>query len=211
MSAALLATSQSIQGVLMAAMQADPVLSALFPPIGPGVVSLASPDGMVELDQTGISVWLYRVLRDEHVLNRPPRRIPPDQLRPEPLPVRAHYLMTPMVRGNGGQPSPESDQLVLGAILRTFHSGPLLSGAALAGVLQGTDRQIAVRLESPGLEELARVWDTLDQPYRASLCYEVGIVDIENVRPDTSGPPVVVSEPEIGVATATPDLLGAPV
>lgn len=210
MSTALLATSQSIQGVLLAAMQADPALNAFFPPLGTGAVSLATPDGMVDQDQTGISIWLYRVARDEHALNRPPSRVPPGQLRPEPLPVRAHYLMTPMMRGNGGQPAPETDQHVLGAILQTFHARPLLSGAALAGSLRGTDREIAVRLESPGLEELARVWDTLDQPYRASLCYEAGVVDIESTRPDFSGPPAVIAEPEVGTATATPALIGIP-
>lgn len=210
MSTALLATSQSVQGVLLAAMQADAALSAFFPPLGTSVVSLATPDGMVEQDQTGISVWLYRVVRDEHALNRPPLRVPPGQLRPEPLPVRAHYLVTPMMRGNGGQPAPETDQHVLGAILRTFHARPLLAGAALAGALRGSDREIAVRLESPGLEELARVWDTLDQPYRASLCYEAGVVEIESTRPDLAGPPVTISEPETGLATSTPEMIGIP-
>src|SRR5690606_41578835 len=138
MSTALLAASQSLQGVLLAALQADAVLSVLFPPLGSSVVSLATPDGMVELDQTGVSVWLYRVMRDEQLLNQPPRRLPPDRLQPVPLPMRLHYLMTPMMRGNAGEPAPESDQHVLGAILRTFHQQPILFGAALAGPLRGT-------------------------------------------------------------------------
>ncbi len=88
----------------------------------------------------------------------------------------------------------------LGAILRTFHQQPILSGAALAGTLRGTDREIRVWLESPGLEEVARVWDTLDQAYRTSLCYEVSIVEVEADRPDSYGPPVMRSEPEVGQA-----------
>jgi len=200
MSAALLATSQSLQAALLSALQADAVLSALFPPLGASVVSLASPDGMVGQDQTGVSIWLYRVVRDEQTLNRPPRRLPPDRLRPPPLPMRLHYLMTPMMRGAAGEPAPETDQHVLGAILRAFHVQPLLAGADLAGVLRGTDHEIAVRLENPEIEELARVWDTLNEPYRASLCYEAGVVDIESNRPDGYGPPVMRSEPTIGRA-----------
>lgn len=201
MSTALLATSQTLQAVLLAALQADAVLSALFPPLGSSVVSLATPDGMVELDQTGVSVWLYRVMRDEQLLNQPPRRLPPDRLQAVPLPMRLHYLMTPMMRGNAGDPAPETDQHVLGAILRSFHRQPILRGAALAGSLRGTDRQIRVNLESPGLEELARVWDTLDQPYRVSLCYEVSVVEVESDRPEGHGPPVMQSEPAVGQAS----------
>ncbi|MEX2631493.1 MAG: Pvc16 family protein [Tistlia sp.] len=200
MSTALLAASQTLQAVLLAALQGDGILSVLFPPLGPSVVSLATPDGMVDQDQTGVSVWLYRVVRDEQLLNRPPSRLPPDRLRPPPLPMRLHYLMTPMMRGNAGEPAPETDQHVLGAVLRSFHQQPILAGAALAGALRGTDRQISVRLESPGLEELARVWDTLDQPYRASLCYEVSVVEVESEQPDAHGPPVLRSEPELGQA-----------
>jgi hypothetical protein len=200
MSTALLAASQSLQAVLLAALQADADLNVLFSPIGTSVVSLATPDGMVALDQTGISVWLYRVIRDEHLLNQPPRRLPPDRMQAVPLPMRLHYLVTPMMRGNTGEPAPETDQHVLGAILRTFHQQSTLCGAALVGSLRGTDRQIRVYLESPGLEELARVWDTLDQPYRASLCYEVSVVEVESDRPDAYGPPVMRSEPGVGRA-----------
>lgn len=209
MSTALLATSQSLQAVLLAALQADAVLSALFPPLGSSVVSLATPDGMVELDQTGVSVWLYRVMRDEQLLNQPPRRLPPDRLQAVPLPMRLHYLVTPMMRGNAGDPAPETDQHVLGAILRSFHRQPILSGAALAGSLRGTDRQIRINLESPGLEELARVWDTLDQPYRVSLCYEVSVVEVESDRPEGYGPPVMQSEPAVGQASPLHGLVGA--
>ncbi|SMF02917.1 Protein of unknown function [Tistlia consotensis] len=201
MSTALLAASQSVQAVLLAALQADTALGVLFPPLGASVVSLATPDGMVALDQTGVSIWLYRVVRDEQLLNQPPRRLPPDRLQAVPLPMRLHYLVTPMMRGNAGEPAPETDQHVLGAILRTFHRQPSLSGAALAGSLRGTDQRIRVNLESPPIDELARVWDTLDQPYRASLCYEVSVVEVESDRPDAHGPPVLQSEPGLGQAS----------
>jgi hypothetical protein len=159
---------------------------------------------MATLDQTGVSIWLYRLVRDDQRLNQPPRRLPPDLLRPAPLPLRLHYLMTPIMRGAGGDPAPETDQRVLGAILRTFHDQPLISGPALAGDLAGSEREIAVRLESPGLEELARVWDTLDEPFRASLCYEVGLVEVLSGRLDAHGPPVLASWPTFGRAIPEP-------
>ena len=191
MSAALLAASQTLQAVLLARCQEDPVLRVLFPPIGVSVVSLASPDGMVELQQTGLSVWLYRLARDEQRLNQPRRRVPADSVEHVPLPMRLYYLITPMMRGAAGDPAPETDQQLLGLVLRAFHDRPLLAGIDLAGALAGTDRELAVRLESADIEEIARIWDTLDEPFRTSLCYEAGIVEVDSARPTEAGPPVL--------------------
>lgn len=193
MSSALLAASQTLQAVLLARLQEDPVLSALFEPVGPAIVSLASPDGMVTLKLTGVSIWLYRLARDEQRLNQPPRRLPPDFLRHVPLPMRLHFLVTPMMGGATGDPTPETDLQVLGLILRAFHDRPLIAGADLAGALAGTDGEIAVRLEGGDIEEIARIWDTLDEPYRTSLCYEVGLVEVESERPDETGPVVLAA------------------
>lgn len=205
MSDALLGASQTLQAVLLARLQEDPVLRLLFPLMGTGVVSLASPDGMVQLEQTGVSIWLYRIVRDEQRLNQPPRRLPPDFVRHVPLPLRLHYLITPMMRGATGDPAPETDQQILGLILRTFHDRPLIAGAELAGSLAGTDSEIAVRLESADLEEIARIWDTLDEPYRTSLCYEVSLVEVASARPDVSGPAVLAAWDN--VAEADPEAL----
>jgi len=204
MSTALLAASQTLQSVLLERLQADAALHVLFSPLGASVVSLASPDDMVALDLTGVSIWLYRLVRDEQRLNQQPLRLPPDRLRTAPLPLRLHYLVTPIMRGASGDPAPETEQQVLGTILRTFHDRPLISGAALAGSLAGTNREIAVRLESADLEELARIWDSLDEPYRISVCYEVGIVEVESERLDETGPPVLASWPVVGQATPDP-------
>jgi hypothetical protein len=204
MSSALVAASQTLQAVLRARLQEDPILRPLFDPIGSSVVSLASPDGMVQLQQTGVSIWLYRLARDEQRLNQPPRRLPPEFLRHVPLPMRLHYLVTPMMRGAMGDPAPETDQQVLGLILRAFHDRPLIAGADLAGALAGTDGELAVRLESADIEEIARIWDTLDEPYRTSLCYEVGLVEVESDRPDESGPLVLAAWDDVAEGTPLP-------
>ena len=44
----------------------------------------------------GLSLWLYRVLRDDMRLNDPPERLAPTLFRAPPLPLRLHYLITPV-------------------------------------------------------------------------------------------------------------------
>ena len=59
-------------------------------------------------------------------------------------------------------------------------------------------------METPGLEEIARIWDTLDEAFRPSICYEVGPVDIVARLGDARGPRVRRSEPDTRVATPAP-------
>ena len=84
---ALRATSRTLAKFLETKFQADPLLSGFFG--GGMVVSLATPQEMNEKPAEGLSVWLYRIIRDEQRLNDPPVRISPTELRPPPLPVTA--------------------------------------------------------------------------------------------------------------------------
>jgi hypothetical protein len=142
-------------------------------------VELATPQEM-GADAQGVSVWLYRVLRDDHRLNDPPRLRPrPDgdvDVIPPPLPLRLHYLITPLAAD-----APDTEQKILGRVMQLMHSRPLLAGTALQGDLAGTDSELCVRLESLSLEELTRIWDALEGSYQLSISYEVTLANIESV------------------------------
>src|SRR5262245_44316507 len=122
---ALRATSQTLVKFLEGRLQADPLLSIFF---GSGgmIVSLNTPQEMTEKPAEGLSVWMYRVIRDDQRLNDPPERLSPTLLRPRPLPLRLHYLMTPVTNRQLGDP--ETEQLILGKTLQTFHTHPVLRG-----------------------------------------------------------------------------------
>src|SRR5689334_12533358 len=126
-------TSVSLQrrlGDLLAA--APPPLGTRFGSGGTACVSLHTPQEMAEIPEEGLSLWLYRIVRDEFQLNRPPVRVAPDRLRRAPLPVRLHYLVTPIVTGgNGAVGAPEIEQLIIGKVLEGFHDRPALSGSEL--------------------------------------------------------------------------------
>jgi hypothetical protein len=197
---ALRAASETLREVLLSAMRADPALQLLFTPMGAATVSLADPVEMAAAGESGLSLWLYRLIRDDQRLNAPPERIAPNRVRPTPLPVRLHYLVSPVMGGDAGGSAPETLQQMLGAVLQAFHERPLVSGSLLEGDFAGTDVELALRLESLGLEEIARVWDSLDRAYQLSLSYEVSVVSISVTAPDGLRPPVTISLPELGVA-----------
>jgi hypothetical protein len=202
---ALHAVSTTLQQFIDAAIKAD---NFLFAPAAPFqlrgmVVSLNTPREMSDNNKEGVSLWLYRVLRDEQRLNDPPRRISATQLRPSPLPMRLHYLVTPFTsRANLGDP--DTEQYLLGKIIQAFHSTPVMRGALLGGELAGGDAELHVRLETLGFEEIARVWDALDSSYQLSVSYEVSVVDIDSSLEPDSLTPVQEMLAEIGQVVSGP-------
>lgn len=200
MSTALRDTSVSLQTLIATTLSADPEVQALLPPGGSLNVSLNTPEEMAQAPEQGLSLWLYRVMRDEYLLNAPPRRVAPDRLRLAPLPMRLHYLLTPVFERMQGVSAPEFEQIVLGKVLQLFHEQPQLRGSRLVGALSDRDLEISVRFETLTLDELSRVWDALELSYRLSLAYEVTVIPIDARRDIVTGPPVNVFAPEFGVA-----------
>jgi hypothetical protein len=205
MSTALRDTSVSLRGLLENRLNADPEVLALLPPGGSLTVSLNTPEEMGDADEEGLSLWLYRVTRDEHLLNLPGRRVAPDRLRLPALPMRLHYLLTPVFERGQGVSAPEFEQTLLGKVLQLFHEQPTVRGADLAGALAGRDLEVTVRLETLSLEEITRVWDALERSYQLCLSYEISVVPIDARRDLVTGPPVQVFAPELGlIAEAAP-------
>ena len=196
----ILAASLTLQSVLTRNLVADPGLATLFGSGGTATVSLATPDGMEPAGLTGLSMWLYRLIRDDQTLNRPPERVAPHLIRRHPLPVRLHYLMTPILTGSSNStPSPESEQLIIGRVLQALNDEPLISGPDLQGSYAGTSIELAARLETLGLDETSRIWEGLERSYQLSVSYEVTVVVIGSELAPVTVTPVSIVEPRYAI------------
>lgn len=194
---ALYATSETIRKYI------EDHIAALVAPGQPasGVqVFLNTPQEIRDNNGQGISVWLYRVVRDSERLNDPPERVGWGQLRTPPLPLRLHYLITPLTETEASPlGSPEAEQLLLGRILQMFHSHPVLRGTDLQAGFVGTATELHMRFEPMSLEEVTRVWEALEGSYQLSVSYEVSVVNIEAETEPEAIAPVEVAMPEYGV------------
>ena len=201
---ALRATSQTLAAYIRQRLEADPNLVPFFGSSGTMVVSLNTPQEMTQPPaQQGVSVWLYRVIRDEQRLNAPPERLGPNQLRYPPLPLCLHYLVTPVIDSNGNGAGPEVEQTVLGKVLQIFHDHPRLRGTDLRDDFSGTTVELHVRLEPLTLEEITRIWEGLHSSYQLSVSYEVSVVNIASAMEPESISPVQVALPEYGVIVSS--------
>jgi len=196
------ATSQTLSTYLESQIKADPFLfSAGRPFLDRGMhVLLNTPHEMLENDDEGISLWLYRVVCDESRRNDPSKRVSATQLKPPPLPLRLHYLVTPITtREHDGDP--DTEQYLLGKVMQIFHSKPFFFGADLKGELTGTPAELQVTLDAMSLDDITRVWDALEGSYQLSVSYQVGIVDIDSANEPDGVTPVLVALPEFGQAS----------
>ena len=163
-------------------------------------LSLGTPKEMRDRNKEGLSIWLYRVIRDEERLNDPPVRVGFSQIKYPPLPLRLHYLMVPIVNAADPLAGAETEQRILEKVLQTFHDHPQLRGMDLQGDFKDTESELNVRLESLSLEEITRVWDALEGSYQLSVSYEVGVAYVESALQMGKVSPVNVALPEYGVS-----------
>lgn len=196
---ALLATSQTLQTFIQDRLENDLNLRTFFNSAfgGTMIVSLRNPEEMGERNEQGLSAWLYRVTRDEDRLNDPPERLSPFLSRRPPLPLRLHYLFTPVVDPTTAN-NAEVEQSVLGKVLQSLHGHALFTGADLAGDFSGTSTEIRTRLEPMSLEDITRIWNALEQPYHLSVSYEATLVRIDSEVFDSVSP-VLQAIPKYGV------------
>jgi hypothetical protein len=195
---ALVAASQTVAAFLRQRLESDANLGPFFNAAlgGTMVVSLGNPQEMIDNNIEGLSLWLYRVVRDEELLNAPAEH-DSGGMRMPPLPVRMHLLMTPL-KTTDVVNGPELEQVILGKVLHSLHDHPCFRGADLQGDLAGTASEFHVRLEPMTLEEITRVWTALEASYELSVSYELTLARIRSDRLEQGGP-VLTVDPRSGV------------
>ena len=200
MHTAMRATSLTLKKLLEDGFDADSELAPLFHAGGGTmIVSLDNPQEFEDDGGQGLSLWLYRLMRDDQRLNAPPERVTPTQLRPTPLPLRLHFMLTPVVVGANtlATHAAEQEQTILGKAMQVLYEHPMLRGTDLEDDFRGTDSVVSVRLEALTLDEVSRVWHALGRPYRLSASYEVSIAYIAPTVQPMQVTPVRVAMPEL--------------
>lgn len=123
-----------------------------------------------------INLYLYQVLEHAHTKNQPAFAIDADTQQYPPLTLRLYYLLTPYAS------DPASAHKVLGHAMQIFYDNALVAEPQMTETLRLATDKLAIVLLSAKLEDLTRIWNALQTPYRLSVCYEVRVVPIESTR-----------------------------
>ena len=121
-----------------------------------------------------VNLYLYQVQENPDTKNqRWITRADGKQQYP-PLALNLHYLLTPYAS------DPLSAHDVLTSAVKALYEKSIIRGADLRDSLRLSVEQLAVVLCPLGLEDLTRIWNALQKPYRLSVAYEVRIVLVES-------------------------------
>lgn len=166
--------SQFLQNLLWNGFAGDQTMKQLVPTADS--IVLMNPADTAKDTNRRLSLWLYQVTPDEYLRNSPMQRVSgrDDLVQFPPLSIDLCYLLTPSTG------KPDGDQLVLGRAMQ------ILNDSAVALLTSQEDANSAEELHismcQRSLQELAEVWEALQQPYHLSVCYEICCLRIDSTR-----------------------------
>lgn len=203
MNTSIRAISVTLKELVTEHLKTDINLRTFFDPGlgGTMIVSLMAPEELAEHHE-GVSIWLYRIERDEQTLNYPPVRSARDRMLHEPLPLRLHYLVVPVVDVKQRIDGPELEQHIVGAVMQVLYDHACLRGTDLKGDLAGSPDEMHVRLEQLDLDQMSRMWDALEHSFQLCISYEVSVVPIDSALQPHPTPAVDVVIPTYALVTS---------
>jgi hypothetical protein len=186
--------------------------------VSPSAVVTLLPPGADLPPASGVNLYLYRVVESPSSKNRPwpGDRATAPSTRPA-LGLDLSYLLTPL----GTRPDDASFQLgddahtMLGVAMLALQENPVLNDVhipgfdadtVLAPFLRQSYEAIKVTLAPTSLEELSKIWATINQPYRLSVAYEVSLVQLTPTLPPAVNGGLVASTGVNVIALAAPRL-----
>jgi hypothetical protein len=176
------AVSETLKQLLWSSMQHDAVITSI---IGATDfrISFDPPNKLVKEDNPDsdcLSLYLYRVVENGEMKNRPPEPRDSHTLRNPPLSLNLFYLVTPLTD------SADKDHKLLGKTMQIFYDNALVKGEALKGILENTAEELRLILNPISMEDITKLWSAFLRPYRLSVCYEVKVIHIDSER-ETEG------------------------
>ncbi len=201
---AIAAVTATLQRILQDTVQID-VEGARVTTVRPDNVGRGIPE-------TGVNIFLYRVAPLNWRNQDLPGRRSTGELQKRPrIALELNYIVT--CYGNEVELEP---QRLLGSVVRTMHSQPLLKPEAIRNTLEDSsfrylrdsdlpDQVELVRFAPLGLstEDLSKIWSIFFQtPYSLSIAYQGSVVLIESQ--DIPRRALPVREPRFGISPEKP-------
>lgn len=161
-----------------------------MPACGFELVSSGQLAGDIE-EVTRITLYLYRLTVDEH--SRQNRRPGVSNAAPAPVSLDLYYLLTAWAA------NPLDEQVTMAWAVRQLHRVPILDVSSLSPE-GGWGRDEIVQIVPAELttEDMMRVWDALDPPYRLSTSYVARVIRLDPDVDDEVFPPVVARRLALG-------------
>ncbi|MCB0258569.1 MAG: DUF4255 domain-containing protein [Calditrichaeota bacterium] len=149
------------------------------------IVTLDSPKKIEEENNTEnklLSVFLYKVLENSDLKNRPAAVSNSNVKKPTPLSFDLYYMLTPYG-------ADEDNKLkILGRAAQIMYDNAILQGSLLQKKYSGTPEQLKISFTPLTQESIVQTWQALEASMRVAVYYLVTPVEIESLRADSLTP-----------------------
>ena len=123
-------------------------------------------------DATRITLYLYRITVNEH--SRQVHAASAAAARPTPLGLDLHFLLSAWA-GNA-----RDEHTIVAWAIRQLHMFPILDASSLSpDAGWGANEVIQIIPAELSTEDVMRIWDALDPPYRLSVSYIARLVRLD--------------------------------
>lgn len=123
-------------------------------------------------DATRITLYLYRITVNEH--SRQVHAASAAVARPTPVGLDLHFLLSAWA-GNA-----RDEHTIVAWAIRQLHMFPILDASSLSPEAGwGTNEVIQIIPAELSTEDVMRIWDALDPPYRLSVSYIARLVRLD--------------------------------
>jgi hypothetical protein len=147
-------------------------------------IALVSPGEIEGKDNIRLSLFLYHVEENIHLINQEMEKIGSLVLKAPSLALDLYYMVT-------SYPSPgiqdrtertQEEHSILGRAMQVLHDNSVLTGSVLKGSLSASDTELHVMVTSLSLDDMTKIWSTFkEKSFRPSVCYLVTPVKIESL------------------------------
>ncbi len=152
--------SQSLIDLLRSNMVPEPIPKE-------SMIDLCSPDD----SNVRLGIFLYSIRENREYINQ--------SVSNNQIAFDLYYLFT-AYSSTDENIRMLDEHIILGKVLETLGDTPILTPALLKGSLRSESYNIRIRYESLDTEDMLKIWNFSNTPYKCSVAFKVGPIFVDN-------------------------------
>ena len=126
-----------------------------------------------------LGIHLFNIEENGELRQVNPVNLGGDERRNPPLTLSLSYMISVMSKSDISSRAID-EQRILGKAAQVLHDYRRIPEEHLVGTIKDYNENIEINLMNLTLEEKVRIWSSFNEPYRLSMFYKVGPINLES-------------------------------
>lgn len=173
------AVDGTLRNLLWQEMKIDPSISSILGSTDDTRISFEPPFKLMqdtEPENNYLSLFLYRIVENAEMKNRPQELRNGNSLAYPPLSLNLFYLITPLTD------SADNNHKLLSKVTQILYDNAIVKGDFLQGEEAEKPEELRIIFNPISMEDITKLWSSFARPYHLSISYEVKVIYIDSKR-----------------------------